>query len=179
MASERIQLHPVGTIVFGSETVRLDGEYLICAGCRELGYCRFGATREDILEDGTHRVELTCPAGYAGAPGIAHGGWTSAILDELLGHLAIYQGRFTVTSTLTVKYIRPVPVERPLIGLSWVERRENGVWHNVGEIRLASTNALLAKGNGVFMEREQAHFAQHEERLRQIDQNGGLKRQGA
>ncbi len=166
MPDERIRLHPVGRFVFNVDSIAPKGEFLICAGCRELGVCRFGMTSEDFLEDGTHRVEMQCPAIYAGAPGVAHGGWTSAVLDEMLGHLAIYRGRFTVTSTLNVRYVRPVPVDRDLIGLSRVIRQEKGRWHLRGDLMLADTEELLARADGVFVEREQGHYDKHEERFR-------------
>ena len=100
---------------------------------------------------------------------MVHGGWTASVLDEMLGHLALFAGTFTVTSSLSVEYLRPVPVERELGGFAWVERRENGRWDVAGELRLAGTKTRLTRVTGVFIERDAAHFQKHEEWLQRQD----------
>lgn len=60
---------------------------------------------------------IIVPGHYAGPPGAAHGGIVAAYLDEVLAaavHLAM--ARSAVTGELTVRYVKPVPVETPIVG---------------------------------------------------------------
>jgi acyl-coenzyme A thioesterase PaaI-like protein len=57
------------------------------------------------------------PRVYEGPPGAAHGGIVAAYLDEILGAAAVRAtGKVSVTGELTVRYVRPVPTETPLLG---------------------------------------------------------------
>ena len=54
---------------------------------------------------------------YEGPPGAAHGGIVAAYLDELLaGAIVRATGRVAVTGELSVRYVKPVPLETPLVG---------------------------------------------------------------
>ena len=54
---------------------------------------------------------------YVGPPGAVHGGIVAAYLDEILGGAALRgTGRPSVTGELTVRYVKPVPAETPLLG---------------------------------------------------------------
>ncbi|MDB5425601.1 MAG: hypothetical protein JWQ29_3017 [Phenylobacterium sp.] len=133
----------------------------ICGGCRAAGACRLGITHERFLRPGVVEAALACPADHQAGPGVAHGGWTAAVMDDLLGHLAIGEGRRAVTATLTVDFLRPVPVERPLVATVWCESNVEGRRLHKAELKLASTGALLARGSGVFVERDDSHFERH------------------
>ena len=57
------------------------------------------------------------PRVYEGPPGAVHGGIVAAYLDEILGGAALRAtGRPSVTGELTVRYVKPVPSETPLLG---------------------------------------------------------------
>jgi acyl-coenzyme A thioesterase PaaI-like protein len=116
----------------------------------------------------THSV-LTCPREHEGGPNVAHGGWTAAILDEVLGHVPILHGQLAVTGTLTIRYVRPVPIERELEARAWVARREGRRWYVAGELVLASTGAVLASAEGIWVERDPAHYDRHERWLAEQD----------
>ncbi len=150
--------------------MKKSGDFVLCVACREQGFCRLGITHEELLEDGKSLTQVKAGADTAGSPGVAHGGWTASVLDEAMGHLAIFAGTFTVTSTLTIEYLRPVPVERDLEAYCWVEKCENGRWYTVGELRLAGTEKALARAKGVFIERDASHFKKHQEWLARHDQ---------
>jgi len=51
---------------------------------------------------------------HQGAPGLAHGGVLTAVLDEVLGSLNWLLGLPAVTARLEVDFRRPVPVGSPL-----------------------------------------------------------------
>jgi acyl-coenzyme A thioesterase PaaI-like protein len=109
------------------------------------------------------RFELSCPEGHEGGPGVAHGGWTAGVLDEVLGHVPILHGRMTVTGTLTVRFIKPVPIERPLVARAWVDHIDGQKWSLAGELVLASSGAELATASGVWIARDGAtHFGAFE-----------------
>src|SRR5438552_11880316 len=59
--------------------------------------------------------EHTIPGAYHGPPGIAHGGIVATLFDEISCAAAAWAFQwFVVTGELTVRYLRPVPVETPL-----------------------------------------------------------------
>lgn len=59
------------------------------------------------------------PRVYEGPPGAVHGGIVAAYLDEILGGAVVRAtGRPSVTGELTVRYVKPVPAETPLLGRS-------------------------------------------------------------
>ena len=60
---------------------------------------------------------IVVPRRYEGPPGAVHGGIVAAYLDEVLAGAAVHHtGRLYVTGELSVRYVKPTPVERPLLG---------------------------------------------------------------
>lgn len=138
----------------------------LCGGCLSAARCHYGLTTERLDAEQTAHFELTCPAEHEGGPGVAHGGWTAAVLDEVLGHLPLLLGSRSVTATLTAHYVKPVPLERPLMARSWVDRRDGDKWFVSAELVLASSGALLATGTAVLIDRDpETHFGGFEEWL--------------
>ena len=75
-----------------------------------------------------------------------------------MGHLGPAEGRRAVTARLLVEFLRPVPVGRPLIASVWSESNLAGRRTIKAELKLASTGALLARGEGLFVQRDDSHF---------------------
>ena len=161
-----------------------DGSFVLCVACSKIGHCRLGITSsrlvsQDSLSKDQGRVrsitQVKCPGEYEGGPGVAHGGWTASVLDEMFGHLALLRGLFTVTSSLTVDYLKPVPVERDLEGIVWVESITDGRWKVAGELRLAATGKVLSHAHGLFIQRDLSHFQRHEKWLAEqlVEKAGG------
>jgi acyl-coenzyme A thioesterase PaaI-like protein len=145
--------------------------FLLCGGCRMFREsCRLGMTSETLQEDKSVRYELLCPTEQQAGPEIAHGGWTAAVFDEMVGHLPLLNGHMTVTGKLSVRYRRPVPVERALVGVARIDRIEGSRWYLTATIALASTGAELATCEAVMVERDMEHFARHEKWLADQDQ---------
>ncbi len=138
----------------------------LCAGCRPLGRCQFGITSYQLGADGAARARVRVDASMEGGPGVAHGGWTAAIFDEVLGKVPGLYGVLAVTKTLTVNYIRPVPVRRWLLAESLVESRSDGNWEISGVLTLEAGGAELARARGTWVERTRRHFERHAEWLR-------------
>ncbi len=59
-----------------------------------------------------------------GAPGIAHGGSVTTVLDDLAGMVPYLVGEMAVTRRLTVDFHAPVRLGTPYELTSWLERRE-------------------------------------------------------
>ncbi|MGW4985476.1 PaaI family thioesterase [Streptomyces mirabilis] len=147
------------------EPPRTPGGVALCGACRPAGSCRLGVERERLDEDGVAWFELACPRDQEGGPNVAHGGWTAAVLDDCLGHLPLLHRVLSVTAELSVSFVKPVPVERPLEVWAWVERREGSRWYIAGEMVLLPTRAVLARASGIWVTRDRGHFARHEEWL--------------
>jgi acyl-coenzyme A thioesterase PaaI-like protein len=62
-------------------------------------------------DDGTVRSEVDLGAAYEGPPGCVHGGVSALMLDHLMGECAsAAHTRLIVTGTLTLRYVRPLPL---------------------------------------------------------------------
>ena len=87
---------------------------------------------------------------YTGPPGHCHGGIIATILDEAMGKVNKLRHVIALTSEITVHYLKPVPLNKPLR----VESREvkvTGRQHvNMAEI-LNRKGEVLARGRGVFI----------------------------
>jgi hypothetical protein len=68
------------------------------------------------IQAGADGAEGWCMLGqaYEGPPMYGHGGVSAMLIDQLLGHAAAASGHPGVTTDLSVRYRRPVPLEVPL-----------------------------------------------------------------
>lgn len=122
------------------------------------------------MPDGSVETELICSVEHEGGPGVAHGGWIAATFDEVTGHVPLLAGRLAVTGQMTVSYLKPVPIERPLRARARVVRKEERRWLVEGELRLASTDALLGRAEATMVLRDPAHFERHRAWLAEQDE---------
>jgi uncharacterized protein (TIGR00369 family) len=87
---------------------------------------------------------------YAGPPDHAHGGIIATLLDEAMGKVNKLRHVIALTSQITVDYLKPVPLNKPLR----VESREvrvRGRQHiNMAEI-LNPKGEVLARSRGLFI----------------------------
>lgn len=134
----------------------------LCRGCRVGGRnCRFGA--DDFVATGPDEaiVHLACPTDFQGGPDVAHGGWISGVFDDVLGRFLTHNGLLTVTATLTVDFLMPVPVEQPLTVMVRIEAREGRRLTMSGVLRLKGDPHDRATARGVWVERRADHFDRH------------------
>jgi len=88
---------------------------------------------------------------YAGPPGAAHGGIVAAYLDEVLaGAAARATGKICVTGELSVRYVEPVPVERPLLGRAALVADHGRYLELEGRLAELGTDRVLATARGRF-----------------------------
>ncbi len=64
--------------------------------------------------DGGIEVRGMYHAAYEGPPGYVHGGWIALTFDEVLGMTNITSGNPGMTGRLTVRYLKPTPLHRPV-----------------------------------------------------------------
>jgi uncharacterized protein (TIGR00369 family) len=87
---------------------------------------------------------------YTGPPGHCHGGIIASILDDAMGKVNKLHHVVALTREMTVEYLKPVPLHKPLR----VEGREievRGSKHiNAAEI-LNEKNEVLARSRGIFI----------------------------
>lgn len=113
----------------------------------------------------------TVPGHFQGYPGVVHGGVVAAMLDEVAGR-AFLSGdppRFMLTARLSVRYRRPVPVEKPLHLVGKAKEDKGRVAIAVGEI-YDETGQLLAEAEVVLADMPPAMLdaAQMDERDWQV-----------
>jgi uncharacterized protein (TIGR00369 family) len=101
--------------------------------------------------------EVTLPPVLEGAPGIAHGGITAAVLDDVLGTQAMLGAEtMSVTVHLEVDYYRPVRLGRRLTlrgRTIQIDGRKVSV-----AAELHDDDGLLAEGRGLFLCVPPEHF---------------------
>lgn len=158
--------------------IRTDGGVALCGACRAANKCRLGLHRESLDGD-TAKFELSCPRDQEGGPNVAHGGWTAAAMDEVLGHVPLLHNQLSVTATLAVNFRKPVPVQRPLAAHARVDKQEGSKWFISGELVLLPGGSVLATATGIWIARDPSHFARHERWLAEQDAAGASADMGA
>ncbi len=87
---------------------------------------------------------------FVGPPGHAHGGIIATILDEAMGKVNKLRGITALTAKMEIKYLKPVPLGKPLIAEGW-EVRVRGREHTyAAEIRNRE-GQVLAVSKGKFI----------------------------
>lgn len=94
---------------------------------------------------------------HIGAPGLAHGGAVAAACDDVLGFTLRIAGTPAVTRTLTVEYLRPVPLHEPHRITAHITSRVGRALHvtatGTGELGIIHSTA-----NAVFVAVSPEHF---------------------
>lgn len=145
-----------------------EGGVPLCGACRLNQRCRLGVV-EERTEGDLVMSNLACPADHEGGPQVAHGGWTASVLDEILGHVPIRHNQLSVTGTLTVNFLKPVPIERPLQVRAWIDKVDGQKWYISGDLALRSTESVLATATGIWIARDVSHFIRHQQWLAEQD----------
>jgi acyl-coenzyme A thioesterase PaaI-like protein len=130
-------------------TARPTDTFHHCFGC--------GAGHPDGLHVRAFRTDegvvspIVIPRRYEGPPGAAHGGIVAAYLDEILGAAALRGiGRGAVTGELTVRYVKPVPTETPILGHGALVA-DHGRYVDVeGRLEELASGRVLATARGRF-----------------------------
>jgi uncharacterized protein (TIGR00369 family) len=95
-------------------------------------------------------ARMKLPQRYWGPPKHAHGGIIATILDEAMGKVNKLKHVIALTREMTVEYLKPVPLHKPLVVEGWSKYVRGRRHVNVGEIR-NEKGEVLARGRAVFI----------------------------
>ena len=102
--------------------------------------------------DGRVSASVTLGKAYEGPPGLVHGGVIATLLDHVLARAPRSAGHGGLTSSLTVRYRRPVPLGAPLVLEAQVTSTEGR--HATARATLAAASAPevpLAEGEALLV----------------------------
>jgi len=114
----------------------------------------------DLMPDHDAQVvgaTFTFGNAYEGAPGCAHGGFVAAVLDEALGMACIFSGGPAMTGEITIRYVKPTPINVPLRVEARFDRQEGRKIYTSGTVHAGEL--LVAKSHGVFISIDFSKFA--------------------
>ncbi|MBO5286329.1 MAG: PaaI family thioesterase [Clostridia bacterium] len=103
------------------------------------------------LEDDTVGALLEFNFYHQSYPGRTHGGLIASVLDEVMGRALWLKedGSYAVTTSMEVKYRRPVEYGKPLKARAYIVKRLSRMFISKGEIYDLDNN-LLAEGEGKY-----------------------------
>jgi acyl-coenzyme A thioesterase PaaI-like protein len=146
--------------LFGDRCAALEEQFLTtkmgdlfadCFGCgpeHPIGLrVRCFKTEEGVL------TTVFVPGRFMGPRGAAHGGIVTTYLDEILAGAAFRAtGRLSVTGEITVRFVKPVPLETPLLGRGRLAaRHDHDRYVDVeGVIEELGNADVLARARGRF-----------------------------
>jgi uncharacterized protein (TIGR00369 family) len=105
-----------------------------------------------LLDDARKRFVCRFRLGkrYTGPPRHCHGGIIATILDDAMGKLNKLRDVLAMTAKMTVEYIKPVPLYKPLrVESREISKRGRRLTH-IAEI-LDEKGTVLARSRGVFV----------------------------
>ena len=141
---------------------------MLCGGCRPHGICRLGVQDWHVdVEAQSVTATAVCGSDSTGGPGIAHGGWTAAVFDDVLGRLPHGLGLRAVTAALSVRYVLPAPAGRLLLVRGQAGERSARRLPVVGELSLGATVLATAVAEMALV--DDRHVDRHRAWLEQQD----------
>jgi acyl-coenzyme A thioesterase PaaI-like protein len=94
---------------------------------------------------------IVVPRRYEGPRGAAHGGIVTTYLDEVLAGAAVRAtDRLSVTGEITVRFVKPVPLETPILGRGRLAALYDRCVDVEGWLEELSTSEVLARARGRF-----------------------------
>ncbi len=141
-----------------SPPVRLPSHTPTCMGC---GPENPHGLQLVVYRDGdTVYGDVTFDERHIGAPGLAHGGAVAAACDDMLGFTLWIAGTPAVTRSLTVEYLRPVPLHQPHRIAAHIVSREGRALNVIGT-GTGSDGVTRFTASAVFITVSTDHFAAH------------------
>ncbi len=107
---------------------------------------------------------------YQGPPHHSHGGIIATILDEAMGKVNKLRNVIALTKSMNIEYLKPVPLETPLLAVGFEKNVTGREHHNGAEIRNA-VGEVLARSEGVFIAVDRKRL---EEKLKRRDAIHGV-----
>jgi len=110
--------------------------------------------RWNLMEDHSISTRVTLDLGQQGPPGFAHGGASAALLDEAMGSAVWSAGHQVMSVNLNVNYLKPLPLNQPVLVTGRIDRMEGRAIHTKASIQLEDGTDLVT-GTGVYVEAPQ------------------------
>ncbi len=104
----------------------------------------------------TVRVHFVPQEEHQGYPGVMHGGIICALLDETIGRTLVPEDLWAMTVELDVRFLKPVPLGRPIVVIGELTRLRSRTMEGRGEVILDDgTVAATATGKYILLKDEQ------------------------
>lgn len=103
------------------------------------------------LEPGRSWTELTLDRRFQGWDGIAHGGITTTILDEVMAWALVATDNWGLTARLSAEFRKPVPIGAPIRADGWIATSRRRVVETAARIVDVATGVELATATGVYV----------------------------
>jgi len=132
----------------GAQYVRLQKNY--CFGCGKNNPEGMKLRFTYDKQRNSFVCQLRLGKRYTGPPRHCHGGIIATILDEAMGKVNKLRQVVALTKTMTVEYLRPVPLFKPLLVVGSEISVRGRVHINSAEI-LNDKNEVLARSRGTFI----------------------------
>jgi acyl-coenzyme A thioesterase PaaI-like protein len=110
------------------------------------------------MSDGVVEGVVSFGVPYEGPPGHVHGGWISAVFDEVLGMVQATTKKPGMTGRLEVSYRRPTPLDTPIHFRGVVDRVEGRKIYTSARSFNPDTDATYGEATGLFISIEFDRF---------------------
>jgi acyl-coenzyme A thioesterase PaaI-like protein len=120
-----------------------------CFACGTLNANGLGL--ELHVEPGRCWTELELDRRFEGWDGIAHGGITATILDEVMAWSLVGSDNWGVTARLAVEFRRPVPIGSRVRAEGWITTSRRRVVDTAARIVDGASGTELATATGVYV----------------------------
>jgi acyl-coenzyme A thioesterase PaaI-like protein len=98
---------------------------------------------------------ILVPRRFEGPRGATHGGIVTAYLDEVLAGAAVRTtDRLSVTGEIMVRFVKPVPLETPILGRGRLTAQHDRYVDVEGSLEALETSEVLARARGRFFFQE-------------------------
>ena len=119
-----------------------------CYGCGRTNPSSQGVVLE-YEEDGGVLARVHIDLDHGGAPGFAHGGYLSFLLDEVMGGVG-GDSQPRVTTDMTVRFLKAVPLDSDVVVAGRVERREERGFRVKGAVTIAGAASPSVEATAYF-----------------------------
>jgi acyl-coenzyme A thioesterase PaaI-like protein len=103
------------------------------------------------MGDGVVFCDVVYDVRFEGLPGLVQGGFIAAAFDIMLGQGVAISGQGGVTGSLSVKYLAPTPLYRPLVYEGRFDRLDGRKTFARATLRTVAEGTLCAEAEGVFI----------------------------
>jgi uncharacterized protein (TIGR00369 family) len=121
-----------------------------CYGCGPANPASLGITHRTSPDGVEARIRFGVQ--HQGAPGLVHGGLLATLLDEAMGTVPVVSPGIRLTTEMTVRYLRPTPIDTDLVCRAHVVESSKRAFSVVGAISAAdASDVVLVEGSAIYV----------------------------